>query len=377
MYQSRWADKPTDEEKTRDRSVPSGTTTSDSQPKSPQAPSSLSAAAPSFSPAPAPAPDVSSLDTFAQTGARQDDLFDDVVPVDDSMRVRSEDDLFSDDFTPVEQPVVEQPAPQQPRVREDGGRGRGRGRGRGVAPQARGGANRNAQPTPAQQDGQNQAQAQQQLPVPENAPTGPRKDPTASVRGDRQATGGVRKPKLTEEQLAEKMAAIQIKNASLTAAHARAEADAANFAEREEEAKTKAALKQKEERRDRQQMMGERERNRMRKLKAMEGREWDAEKNEDDFQRGGRSDMKGGFVGDQEGYSDGREYLYKEPRGGQRGGGTAGRGGKAQEQSTPKQDDFPALPAANKADTTSQTQKEAADAAGNSWADQVESSNAT
>lgn len=293
------------------------------------------------------------------------------------MRVRSEDDLFSDDFTPVEQAVVEQPTPQPapqapPRGREDEGRGRGQARARGRAGRARGGALTGSQPQNTQQNGQTPVQ-QEAAPV--DAPTGPRKE-SASVRGDRQGTGGVRKPKLTEDELAEKMAKIHVKNASLTAAHARAEADAASFAEREEQAKTHAVQRQKEERRDRQQMMGERERNRMRKLKAMEGREWDAEKNEDDFSRGGRSDKKGSFAGDKEDYTDGREYLYREPKG-QRGGRGGGRGGRAHEPVAPKREEFPALPAAPKPITKSQQSKDAAaDGNGgvNSWADQVESS---
>lgn len=290
------------------------------------------------------------------------------------MRVRSEDDLFTEDFTPVAQPLVEQSVPQRRRGRGDISRGRGRGRGRGVGAAPRGSGSFSAQAKTAQQDGQ--TQAQQEATAPESAPKGPRKEGVASVRGDRQATGGLAKPRLTEAELAEKMAKIQIKNASLTAAHARAEADAASFAEREEQAKQVSAQRQKEERRDRQQMMGERERNRMRKLKAMEGREWDAEKNEDDFQKGGRHDKKGNFAGDQEGYTDGREYIYREPRGGGRGSRGTGRGRRSQEQSAPKQEDFPALPTPQSTGAASKRGQDAVNRdAVKSWADQVELSN--
>ena len=295
------------------------------------------------------------------------------------MRVRSEDDLFSDDFTPVQKSVVEQAPPRTSRGRGDAPRGRTRARARG----GRRGGNDNVARQPVQQNGE--AEVQEPVSAPENAPTGPKKEVAPSVRGDRQATGGVRKPKLSEAELAQKMAAIQIKNASLTAAHARAEADAASFAQREEEAKQAARQqkevaqkREKEERRDRQQMMGERERNRQRKLKAMEGREWDAEKNEEDFGRGGKFDKKGGFAGDQEEYTDGREYIYREPRGGQRGGRGRGRGGGREggEQAVPKQEEFPSLPAATKESKTEQTAKDAIPGAGDkSWADQVESSN--
>lgn len=296
------------------------------------------------------------------------------------MRVRSEDDLFSDDFTPVQKPVVD--APRTPRGRGDGARRPARARGRG----GRRGGTDNVARQPSQPNGE--TEVQEPASAPENAPTGPKKEVAPSVRGDRQATGGVRKPKLSEAELAQKMAAIQIKNASLTAAHARAEADAASFAQREEEAKQVARQqkevaqkREKEERRDRQQMMGERERNRLRKLKAMEGREWDAEKNEDDFGRGGKFDKKGGFAGDQEEYTDGREYIYREPRGGQRGGRGRGRGrgggrDAGGEQALPKQDEFPALPASAKESRIEQPSTDGATSAGvKSWADQVESSN--
>lgn len=298
------------------------------------------------------------------------------------MRVRSEDDLFSDDFTPVREPIEQLAAPRTPRGRGDSQRGRGRGQGRG----SRGGLNGNVQKQIVQQS---ESTEQQHPPAaPEHAPTGPRKETTPSVRGDRQATGGVRKPKLSEAELAEKMAAIQIKNASLTAAHARAEADAASFQQREEtvkqaarQEKERVQKREKEERRDRQQMIGERERNRQRKLKAMEGREWDAEKDEMDFGKGGRFDRKGGFAGDREDYSDGREYLYREPRGGQRGGRGRGRGGggvsggdTVREQAVPKREEFPALPPAAQERHTERPMKDMT-LGTKSWADQVESSN--
>ena len=109
----------------------------------------------------------------------------------------------------------------------------------------------------------------------------------------------------------------------------------------------------------------------------MEGREWDAEKNEDDFQKGGLRDKKGGFAGDKEEYTDGREYLYKEPRGARGGSRGAGRERRPQAQSAPKQEDFPALPASQSTELSSkQTQDAVNRDAVKSWADQVELSNA-
>lgn len=178
---------------------------------------------------------------------------------------------------------------------------------------------------------------------------------------------------MTEDELAQKMAQISIKNADLTAAHARAEADAASFAHREQQAKHVAEQRKKEERRDRQQMMGEREKNRLRKLKAMEGREWDAEKQEDDFRSGAKYDKRGGFSGDKDDYSDGREYLFREPRSDRgRGGGRAGR--VSNPVSAPKADDFPLLPSTTGSKAAAETLSETTKPSTKSWADQVEAS---
>ncbi|TKA26849.1 hypothetical protein B0A50_04295 [Salinomyces thailandicus] len=353
--------------------------------------SSLSASAPTFAPATpgAPPPDVSTSDEFAQTGAAQEDLFDDVIAVDESMRVRSDDDLFADDFTPVTQPIVEQPAPLPAETRTRGGvegsrgraRGGGRARGRGASAQVK--RDSIDTPQPASSAPQDEANALPPQPAQtfDGVPTGPQKDSVPSVRGDRRATGGVRKPKLSEDELASKMAQIKLKNAELSAAHERAEADAASFAHREAQAKHHAAQKAKVERKDRQQMMGERERNRLRKLKAMEGREWDVEKQEEDFRRGGKFDKVGGFAGDQRGYTDGREYLYQEPRGGGgggRGGSRGGRGGRPAEGGMappPRMEEFPALAGSARPTEGARPglEREASANAGKSWADQVES----
>lgn len=382
------------------------------------------------------------MDEFAQTGAQQDDLFDD-IQYDHSMQTRG-DDLFSHEIQPMNQDVShtaepeKQEDPEKPSTVQEsiatpepapepstapvestpapttsaparGGRGgtRGRGRGRGRNHQDRSNqdrtnqdrnnqdrptSNRNTnesrrnnndsrrnnqernkkevQPkdTPDVQQEQQPKQQQQQQQQSSTTTSEPSKPATNAVRGDRTATGGLRKPKLSEQELAEKMSRISLKNEKLAAAHARAEADAADFAEREEV----AAKRRQEERRERQQMMGEREKNRLRKLKAVGGREWDAEKPEDadafggPRQPGGRgrgayggvagqrnSDgSREGFGGDREDYSDGREYMYREDRGRGRGRGRGGRGGgsgrggrgpQSASQSVPKPTDFPDL----------------------------------
>ncbi|KAI4721435.1 hypothetical protein E4T48_02228 [Aureobasidium sp. EXF-10727] len=381
------------------------------------------------------------MDEFAQTGAQQDDLFDD-IQYDQSMQTRG-DDLFSHEIQPVNQDShhtaepekqeapSDQPEPAKPTATTEvvsesptatadstpapatsaparGGRGGARGRGRG---RGRNNQDRNTQDRSNQdrnnQDRTNQDRANpdrktndprrnnndsrrnnqdrtkkdsqpkdiptehQEQPSSAAAAAEPSKPATNSVRGDRTATGGLRKPKLSEQELAEKMSRISLKNEKLAAAHARAEADAADFAEREQV----AAKRRQEERRDRQQMMGEREKNRLRKLKAVGGREWDAEKPDDadafggPRQAGGRGrgahggiagqrnpdGSREGFGGDKEDYTDGREYMYREDRGRGRGRGRGGRGGgpgrggrgpqqeKQTSQSVPKPTDFPDL----------------------------------
>ena len=359
------------------------------------------------------------MNDFAQTGAQQEDLFDDVVYAngEESMQTRGTEDLFfGDDFTPAEEPIIEQPpvhsVPQPTRGR--GGRGRG-GRGRdrqrnqnGVKgstpssiqttaaedpkvdtpaqatpfsllssrhapqpheqprsrPQPKAEAPAPTEPSP-QTDIQPQAQAQAQI-QPDPQSTTPSQVPDAeqpqrllAVRGDRSATGGNARKKLTETELAEKMSRISLKNATLEAAHARAQADAESFAKNEAE----AAKRRREERRDRQQMMGEREKNRLRKLKAQEGREWDSEKVADEtgqgrgYGRGAHSGVVGTIreersVREVREWDDGgsREYMYRENRGRGRGRGGRGRGAAdgadVDRQSLPLKEDFPALPAA-------------------------------
>jgi hypothetical protein len=86
---------------------------------------------------------------------------------------------------------------------------------------------------------------------------------------------------------------MKLKNARLTEAHARSQADQELFEQRE----AVALQRRKEERLNRQQMMGEREKNRQRKLQAVGGREWDAEKNEEDFKEEGRRAKRGAHGG--------------------------------------------------------------------------------
>lgn len=219
--------------------------------------------------------------------------------------------------------------------------------------------------------------------------------------------------KLTEEELSERLAAIKIKNAAREAAHRRAEQDEASFRQREHN----DAVKQREERANRREMEGERERNRLRKMKALHGREWDAQKDEADFVevrgtgkalyrrglhggvggagargRGGHGDdvrdggAGAGAVGPESGngFGNGRgrgEFIPRGSRGRGGRGGPRGRGrgghfagdraphpGASTDASVPSvssEKAFPALPPAAKQDTHSSDAHDASKASNN------------
>ena len=191
---------------------------------------------------------------------------------------------------------------------------------------------------------------------------------------------------MTDTELAERLASIKLKNAAREEAHRRAEADEASFQQREQQ----ELVKRKEERQNRQIMEGERERNRLRKMKALGGREWDAEKQEADmvgdrrpnvgqFRRGAHGGVVGGTDFARGGEGDGRQrqlYVDEEAASGRdqgvRGRGNRGRGrgrgsrGGAHPMPSRHQPgdggpdikaeaDFPSLPTAVKAHDVSST----------------------
>lgn len=268
--------------------------------------------------------------------------YDSMNELDEFAQTRPPDDLFSDEFEPITDPVIEEPIapiqsiPSGPRHKKG---------------TPRNGAARQVPNMPANGDHTTPAEA----PRPE------------SVRGDRSKTGGIKKTKLTENELSQRMEAVRLKNQSLEAAHARAEADEASFQAREAEDIQKRKL----ERQNRQQMMGEREKNRQRKINQLGGREWDADKaDEQDAGRGSqyRRGAHGGIVPDarptvRQADDDLSQYIYQDnARGGRgrgkgQGAGTAGRGrgrgrgtlpdGEAPIQAVPTSTDFPSLSIAN------------------------------
>lgn len=299
--------------------------------------------------------------------------------MDEFAQTRAPDDLFDDDFTPINEPVVQefvQPLPPQPRRgRHDGPRGRGRDRPTQQQQQQQNHKPR-AQPFTSTSSGPSAASLTEETNTTTEPPTtDPNSTPktSTSVRGDRSATGGTTKPKLTEEELGARLAAAKLNNAKREEAHRLAEADEASFQQRE----TRASQRRQEEGRARRLMDQEREKNRLRKLGAQGGREWDEGKEDrpiqdprrSQYQRGAHGGTSGyhGIVnrdGDSEPTGDGnfgaRGYDARRGRGrGERGRGRGGRGRGGFEkgannveilkQTVPNvATDFPALPPAER-----------------------------
>jgi hypothetical protein len=154
--------------------------------------------------------------------------------------------------------------------------------------------------------------------------------PCARVRcHDQNFTLIVQQSKLTETELAERIASIRLKNETLTLQHAAAEADAASFHAREsaakerdaqrlqanEEARRKRAEQRKVETANQKAMNSEREKYRLRKLEAQGNREWDGEKGVgfmgtgEERRRGARRGAFGGVVGGNEFARDTAQHI--------------------------------------------------------------------
>lgn len=374
------------------------------------------------------------MDEFAQTRGA-DDLFDDeIVPVPAEEQPQPEVQVEEQPVATVDTATPSPPAdtPARPRGGEKRSRGRGRGRGGRGGPQNPGQrrpdatsraksvdsaaqnesetAEESARDTPdvAEQEDKSETAADKSAAGAE----GPR---VPAVRGDRSATGGVKKPKLTEEELSRRIAAARENAAKVAAAHARAEADQASFLEREKV----AAAKRREELQHRRVMDSERERNRQRKLQAQTGREWDADKQDEAFSARGGKQFRRGMHGGVSGYTRrdfgdsaagdeaSNSYSHHDsPRGRGRGRGGRGRGGARGPRDGPAAEgtsrglaesmhapppvidneaEFPALPVGEKKEDSVVESPSDADlrrveaslspvsATGATWADQVES----
>lgn len=357
-----------------------------------------------------------------------------LISMDEFAQTRGGDDLFDDDFTPITEPGIQsfESPPQAPRARVSP---QGRNISAPMGKEHRRPDNAPRQPqskpiatavaakikttntgdAPPEQNATSQEEPDPtSLPI--QQPQAPQIKPPTAVRGDRTATGGTIKPKLTEDELSARLAAAKLNNAKRAEAHRLAEADEASFQQRE----AHATQKRKEEGQAKRVMNMEREKNRLRKLGAQAGREWDegkeeAEKREDrgsQYRRGahggvaydsGRGGGGGGFRGGGSGYQNG-DYNqdFREQRGGyrERGrgrgeradrgrGGGRGRGSLiTNNNSTNKTSqvppdpvaDFPALPTTSKG--TQPRQAKPPDtplspaAEGGSWADEVQAAKA-
>lgn len=305
--------------------------------------------------------------------------------MDEFAQTRGADDLFDDDFTPIDAPISQTiqlaPPRQQPQPQRGGRSDRAiRGHGNQTPRQQRQ-TRPQPQPSPSEivapktpngdleNSSTNQNGPPQNETDPEFTPQPQQLKPPSAVRGDRTLTGGTLKPKLTEDELSARMAAAKINNDKRAEAHRLAEADEANFQQRE----AQASQKRKEEGVARRVMNQEREKNRMRKLGTQGGREWDEGKAEQEPERGSqyRRGAHGGVAYDTNsprgGYQERKFNEFHErregfvPRGGGKGRGDRGRGGRgrggfvpskfAQQAMPDPVNDFPALP------TTSKTQE--------------------
>lgn len=299
--------------------------------------------------------------------------------MDEFAQTRQPDDLFDDEFTPIAEPtpLTHHKRPQRPKP----------------PPKA---PSQKAQQPPKPQPAPDTTPAET-VPPPASPTQTPK--PPLAVRGDRSATGGLTKPKLTEDELSARLAAAKLNNAKREEAHRLAEADEASFQHRE----AQAQQKRREEGAARRVMDQEREKNRLRKLKGMGGREWDEGKEESEprsergsqFRRGayGGTTYRGQGPNEQHGEStdrvvaaDGGGFRGRSrgrgrgERGrGERGGRGRGGGdhGSQAPQALPREEDFPDLPPAKA--TSKQSPPDppseplmAPSGEKQSWADQVE-----
>ena len=148
-----------------------------------------------------------------------------------------------------------------------------------------------------------------------NTTTSPPPPPTQPVRGPRHLSGGPTLTRLSEAELSAKLAAARLNSSRRAEAHARAEADEASFLQRE----ARAGERRREEGRNRRVMDQERERNRLRKLEVGRrgGREWDEGKVVEEER-----------VGEERGGAGGRGRGGFRGVNGGVGGGRRGRGGQ-------------------------------------------------
>jgi hypothetical protein len=291
-----------------------------------------------------------SIDEFAQTRG-VDDLFEDeIVPI--SVELQEYDNTLNDgyrseenDAVPRWPPADDQGSGHNEEINEGWGvgwegqeedRGRKSESNEHVAEQTVEAYNNDYRGQPVEESEEDPARDVSGTPSrPSDTPNKAETPRVQAVRGDRSSTGGIKKPKLSEEELIQRMAAAKLTAAKIAAAHARAEADEASFHEREKLDREKLAEEKACQEDLIRDMDGERERNRLRKLGTQTGREWDAEKREEDYSNDhpGGGPYRRGMHGAVTGYSrrgnenddsanDGFDYV------GRGQGGRGWRGGR-------------------------------------------------
>lgn len=198
----------------------------------------------------------------------QSSALEDCRPMEEFAQTRQPDNLFDDDFTPISvEPAAQGAAPR---------RNHAQGRNLNLNP-----SSSNSRPMAKPADSEEVSKA-------------PNTEPASrAVRGDRSATGGITKPKLTEEELSARLEAVKLNNARREAAHRLAEADEASFQKRE----AQEIQKRKEAGVAREAMEKEREKNRLRKLGAQAGREWDEGKEDEPIRSPVESQYRRGVHG--------------------------------------------------------------------------------
>ncbi|KAF5595695.1 hypothetical protein FPCIR_4365 [Fusarium pseudocircinatum] len=317
--------------------------------------------------------------------------------MDDQFGGRTDDDLFYDDFEPVESETVitteavpePQPEPvapvQEPTVPQEKpaptpapAPSAPTSKPAGLSSSRY--ADKPAAPKPAKQAPQPTSNA------PPNAPTAPREknnhgsQNTAANSAARLQSGANPRQKLTDEELAAKMEKMKLLNAEKARKFEKAEKDekdhAAAYARGMEEAKKRRAEEAERRKRgeeDKRRLDDERAKNRERKLKAMGMKEggWDEgkdalEEEENRRFRGANGGIRGsrssGLGGSRYASKDNEDhdvdrFLDERHRGGRgRGRGRGGRGGRggrsghegappaSVKQAVPAAEDFPALP---------------------------------
>ena len=319
--------------------------------------------------------------------------------MEDQFGGRTDDDLFYDDFEPVESEavVIEQapkpaPEPVPSAPSNDAPSDKAEAATPPAAPSSHEpqglASSRYADKPSPEPKAPSQPPSEANKPPP-NAPTAPREKPQRQPGQNPQVSNAARlqsganpRQKLTEAELAAKMEQMKLLAAEKTRKFEKAEKDQRQHAEAyergmEEARKRRLEAEQRRKRGEENQrkLNDEREKNRERKLKAMGMKEggWDEGKEamaEEEAKRGFKG-ANGGIRGARRGGLGGSRYArdgedqpdvdrflddrYRGGRGRGRGRGNAGRGGRGgadgaparapePKQSVPKTEDFPALP---------------------------------